>query len=95
MEQIWGFSILKKTVEELRCTKYDSNNPLHEEKLLKLWTLLVPNENLESRVTKQWQYIGFQGICAIQKSKLLTLHWTTLVVICPFYVKKIANVCYI
>ncbi|KAL0271119.1 UNVERIFIED_CONTAM: hypothetical protein PYX00_008322 [Menopon gallinae] len=61
MEQIWGFSNLKKTVEDLRCTQYDSNNPAHEEKLLNLWTLLVPDEKLESRVTKQWQYIGFQG----------------------------------
>lgn len=61
LEQIWSYRNLMYTIEELRRTQFDSNNPEHENKLLKLWSLLVPNEALESRVTKQWQHIGFQG----------------------------------
>lgn len=60
LEQIWSYRNLLDEVEDLRKIQYDSNNPDHEEKLLKLWSLLVPNEELENRVTKQWQYIGFQ-----------------------------------
>ncbi|XP_063533122.1 ELMO domain-containing protein 2 [Cydia strobilella] len=61
LEQIWSYRMLVQEVEEMRKTPYDCKIPDHEEKLLKLWSLLVPNEDLESRVTKQWQYIGFQG----------------------------------
>lgn len=61
MEQIWGYISLSKAIEDLRQVQYDSNNPNHEEKLLKLWTLMVPHTVLESRITKQWQDIGFQG----------------------------------
>ncbi|KAI8424291.1 hypothetical protein MSG28_002841 [Choristoneura fumiferana] len=61
LAQIWSYRLLLEEVEEMRKTHYDSSLPEHEEKLLKLWSLLVPNEDLESRVTKQWQYIGFQG----------------------------------
>ncbi|KAJ2952227.1 hypothetical protein O0L34_g4503 [Tuta absoluta] len=61
LEQIWSYRLLINEVEELRKTQFDSSNPTHEEKLLRLWSLLVPNERLEARVTKQWQVIGFQG----------------------------------
>ncbi|CAG9795240.1 unnamed protein product [Diatraea saccharalis] len=61
LEQIWSYKSLVDEVEELRRSQFDSNNPEHEEKLLRLWTLLVPDVKLESRVTKQWQLIGFQG----------------------------------
>lgn len=60
LEQIWFYKQLIEEVEDIRKTQYDSSNPDHERKLLQLWSLLVPNENLEARVTKQWQYIGFQ-----------------------------------
>lgn len=60
LEQIWSYRSLIDSVEELRRTQFDSNNPEHEEKLLNLWDSLVPDEPLESRVTKQWQHIGFQ-----------------------------------
>jgi ELMO domain-containing protein len=60
LEQIWSYKSLVNDIEDLRCCQFDSNNPQHEEKLLKLWDLLVPNDKLEARVTKQWQYIGFQ-----------------------------------
>lgn len=64
LEQIWSYRFLINEVEELRTIQFDSNNADHEEKLLRLWALLVPNEELESRVTKQWQSIGFQ-VCNI------------------------------
>ncbi|CAH4035531.1 ELMO domain-containing protein 2 [Pieris brassicae] len=61
LQQIWSYRQLIDDIEELRCTQYDSKNSDHEEKLLKLWSLLQPNELLEDRITKQWQNIGFQG----------------------------------
>lgn len=61
VELIWGFKQLVAECEELRECFYDSDNPQHELLLLKLWNLLKPDEKLESRVTKQWQDIGFQG----------------------------------
>lgn len=60
IEQIWSYRNLIDEVEDLRKIQFDSYNVDHEDKLLRLWSLLVPNEELENRVTKQWQYIGFQ-----------------------------------
>ncbi|XP_047528601.1 ELMO domain-containing protein 2 [Vanessa atalanta] len=61
LQQIWCYRQLVDEIEDLRRTQFDSNNLDHEDKLLKLWDLLVPNNPLEARVTKEWQYIGFQG----------------------------------
>ncbi|XP_072939394.1 ELMO domain-containing protein 2 [Epargyreus clarus] len=61
LEQIWCYKQLMNEVEDIRKTQFDSNNSEHEDKLMRLWSLLVPNEELEARVTKQWQDIGFQG----------------------------------
>lgn len=61
VEQIWGYRQLIAEVEELRRHQYDSDNLKHEMKLISLWNTLMPNEPLESRITKQWQDIGFQG----------------------------------
>jgi hypothetical protein len=61
VEQIWGYRQLLAEVEELRKTSYDADNFTHERKLFDLWEKLMPREALEGRVTKQWQYIGFQG----------------------------------
>ncbi|KAF7987687.1 hypothetical protein HCN44_003550 [Aphidius gifuensis] len=61
VELIWGYHQLVAECEERRKIYYDSDNSGHELLLLKLWNLLKPNEPLESRVTKQWQDIGFQG----------------------------------
>lgn len=58
--QIWSYRQLVDEVEDLRCTQYDSNNPDHEAKLLRLWNLLMPDRPLEARITKDWQDIGFQ-----------------------------------
>lgn len=49
-------------LESRAALSYDSNNPDHETKLLKLWSLLNPEEELTSRKSEQWQTIGFQGL---------------------------------
>ncbi|XP_026888329.2 ELMO domain-containing protein 2 isoform X2 [Electrophorus electricus] len=59
--QISGYNTLFASVENLRKEAFDSENQQHEEMLLKLWDLLMPSVTLESRVTKQWGSIGFQG----------------------------------
>lgn len=59
-EMIWGYKYLYHRVESLRMITYDCNNLDHERKLSDLWKLLMPNVKLESRITKQWQDIGFQ-----------------------------------
>ncbi|XP_071077579.1 ELMO domain-containing protein 1 isoform X1 [Desmodus rotundus] len=59
--QIVGYRNLIADVEKLRREPYDSDNPQHEEMLLKLWQFLKPNTPLESRISKQWCEIGFQG----------------------------------
>lgn len=61
LNQIWGYKRLVHQVESLRATAYDPNNLVHERSLLHLWSLLQPGVPLLSRVTKQWQNIGFQG----------------------------------
>lgn len=61
IEMIWSYRALYQQVENLRTQQYDENEEDHEQKLIQLWDLCssVP---LESRVTKQWQDIGFQVI---------------------------------
>ncbi|XP_054280260.1 ELMO domain-containing protein 2-like [Macrosteles quadrilineatus] len=61
VEHIWGYRQLLQEIENWRLTMYDSENKDHEEKLLKLWKRLKPDEPLQARVSKQWQDIGFQG----------------------------------
>ena len=61
IEAIYGYKRLLVTVEELRLVQYDSTNPVHERKLLAIWNNFMPNTNLEARISKQWQFIGFQG----------------------------------
>ena len=41
-------------INERASTKYDSTNPVHEQKLLKLWKALMPETELEARLTRQW-----------------------------------------
>lgn len=61
VEHIWGYKQLMQEVMILSRIPYDSNNEEHEMKLLKLWNLLMPSTPLSSRISKQWQDIGFQG----------------------------------
>lgn len=60
IEAIWGYRRLYESVEVIRATAYNCNDVLHERKLLRLWNLLMPNQPLKQRITKQWQDIGFQ-----------------------------------
>ncbi|XP_016358124.1 ELMO domain-containing protein 2-like isoform X1 [Sinocyclocheilus anshuiensis] len=59
--QINAYNELFEAVEEVRKQVFDSENKEHENMLLKLWDLLMPSVKLESRITKQWGNIGFQG----------------------------------
>ncbi|KAL1140865.1 hypothetical protein AAG570_000793 [Ranatra chinensis] len=61
VEHIWGYKQLYNEVESLRLTQFDSNDPKHEEILMRLWNAMKPHNRLEARITKQWQDIGFQG----------------------------------
>ncbi|XP_048112506.1 ELMO domain-containing protein 2 isoform X1 [Alosa alosa] len=59
--QISGYNNLYRSVEQLRKEVFDCEKEEHEKMLLKLWDLLMPSTKLESRITKQWGDIGFQG----------------------------------
>lgn len=59
--QISGYKRLYASVEEMRKQPFDSENSDHEAMLVNLWELLMPSVKLESRITKQWGDIGFQG----------------------------------
>ncbi|XP_077381729.1 ELMO domain-containing protein 2 [Festucalex cinctus] len=59
--QITGYKSLYVSVENVRKEAFCPENPQHESMLLKLWELLMPRVKLQSRVTKQWGDIGFQG----------------------------------
>lgn len=47
MTQIWGFQQLITEVETVRREFYSAENPDHEEKLMRLWTALMPGIPLE------------------------------------------------
>lgn len=61
VEVMWSYRALCHLIEDLRTTQYDDQNEEHERKLLQLWDLLMKEEKLEGRVSKQWETIGFQG----------------------------------
>ncbi|XP_068702462.1 ELMO domain-containing protein 2-like isoform X1 [Montipora foliosa] len=61
LKQICGYSDLCCEVEKLREESYSSNDPSHEERLMQLWKLMMPNTELKERISKQWGDIGFQG----------------------------------
>ncbi|XKL59189.1 hypothetical protein PGB90_000205 [Kerria lacca] len=62
VEHIWGYKQLIEEITVLAKIPYDAENKEHESKLLDLWHLLRPDTPLRSRISKQWQEIGFQGI---------------------------------
>ncbi|KAK9504453.1 hypothetical protein O3M35_010779 [Rhynocoris fuscipes] len=61
LEHIWGYQQLIHEVETLRLLQFDSSVEEHENKLTRLWTALQPDVPLESRISRQWTDIGFQG----------------------------------
>ncbi|PVD35075.1 hypothetical protein C0Q70_06356 [Pomacea canaliculata] len=58
---IRSYNQLTQQVESLRRSKFSVDDPDHEQKLLKLWRLLMPQTQLTARVSHQWGDIGFQG----------------------------------
>jgi ELMO/CED-12 family len=60
IEQLHGYETLRRDVETLRLEAFDCENQEHEAKLRKLWEALMPDTPLVTRVSKQWQDIGFQ-----------------------------------
>jgi hypothetical protein len=40
---------------------YNSEDPEHEQKLLLLWEITFPKEELLERKSTQWSKLGFQG----------------------------------
>lgn len=69
VEQIWGYRRLVHMVEARRRIPFEGGNAEHENKLLELWSLLMPDTELEGRITKQWQDIGFQVGISLRQSK--------------------------
>lgn len=61
VDSIWSYMQLVEEIKHNSDIKYDCTNYIHEKCLLHLWDELKPNDQLENRVTKQWQDIGFQG----------------------------------
>eukprot|EP00112_Aurelia_sp_Birch-Aquarium-sp1_P023434 Seg6984.1 transcript_id=Seg6984.1/GoldUCD/mRNA.D3Y31 product="ELMO domain-containing protein 1" protein_id=Seg6984.1/GoldUCD/D3Y31 len=61
LAKLLSYNKLMTKVDEIRSDPYDEDNELHEKLLMDLWTILKPDEELESRHTKQWGEIGFQG----------------------------------
>jgi len=47
----------KRKVSEV----YNNTDENHEKLLMRLWDLSFPEEELESRISKKWQKLGFQG----------------------------------
>ena len=61
LEDIKGVNALVEHVEALSATKFDAENEEHEEKLERLWTILLPGvERKDGRYTREWGVIGFQ-----------------------------------
>jgi hypothetical protein len=61
LNRIYESNQLLQEIEFQVTTKYDTANTQHEAKLIELWNNLKPDTPLESRHTKQWTDIGFQG----------------------------------
>lgn len=61
LQHICGYHQLIKDVEMQRKIPFSSEDSKHENLLTQLWNGLQPNITLESRISKQWGDIGFQG----------------------------------
>jgi len=61
IDQLLGYHQLIYEVEKIRKVAYNSQNAIHEAKLLQLWSLMMPGRPLTARVCKDWGDIGFQG----------------------------------
>ncbi|CAG8679864.1 1329_t:CDS:2, partial [Racocetra persica] len=63
LTQIRASYNLANEINDRATTKFDSNNKLHEKKLLELWNLLMPNEQLEGRYSEQWTKVYILIVC--------------------------------
>jgi len=61
LRKIITYNKLFAEVNELKITKFDEENSIHEDLLYRLWTLLKDGDDLKERYTKRWTEIGFQG----------------------------------
>ena len=61
LSETWAYKQQMGEIDKIRATAYDSNNQQHEQKLLEFWKYLMPDTSLTSRVSNQWQIIGFQS----------------------------------
>ncbi|XP_046853838.1 ELMO domain-containing protein 1-like [Xenia sp. Carnegie-2017] len=59
--QISGYIDLIDLLGKKTKIVFSCDNAEHEKKLLQLWSLLMPDTVLESRLSSQWGEIGFQG----------------------------------
>lgn len=61
LNRIYDTNQVLYSIEQQVKTKYDSNNSEHEQQLMDLWNRMKPDTPLETRISKQWVDIGFQG----------------------------------
>lgn len=62
LNQICGYTDLCHDVEKLRRVPYSSDDASHENRLMQLWNIMMPDTPLKERRCKQWGDIGFQGM---------------------------------
>jgi ELMO/CED-12 family len=89
VEAIYGYKRLISMVENLRLEQYDSENESHERRLMALWSNLKPDVMLDSRITKQWQDIGFQG--DDPGKSLFFLNYLNIIIINKYLFLKLIN----
>eukprot|EP00033_Pygsuia_biforma_P003337 GCRY01003656.1.p1 GENE.GCRY01003656.1~~GCRY01003656.1.p1 ORF type:complete len:749 (+),score=227.62 GCRY01003656.1:207-2453(+) len=60
--QVLRFCVQRIDVLQLRKEiPYDKENPEHEKLLMEFWHTCLPDKELDSRVSKMWGLLGFQG----------------------------------
>jgi hypothetical protein len=61
MNSIRMIAVLANNLRNEANTAYDRENEQHEAQLMRLWELLMPEQKLTARISKDWDAIGFQG----------------------------------
>lgn len=60
--KISAYQLLIKEVENTRAQKFEPENQAHSDMLVSIWIgIKGENDKLESKITKRWTEIGFQG----------------------------------
>ena len=76
LQVIYASNQLLNSINDSISTKYDSNNKEHEDKLLQLWSKLIPNKPLQSRITKQW--VDVYSYTQIYQQGILMFHYRSV-----------------